>query len=159
MAVGDFSTAMASSNPVGGKPCPPDQSTGAYTNSGVSGSLGKGDGTFQPAVNYAAGTAPDSVAVGDFAIDSVAVGDFNADGKLDVVVADYGSYGQNNRTYTNSGISVLLGKGDGTFQAASNYSTGPFPRSVAVGDFDGDGKLDLVVANAFSFIFGYVSVY
>ena len=62
----------------------------------------------------------------------MAVGDFNGDGKLDLVVA--------NRASNN--VSVLLGNGNGTFQAAVNYAAGSKPRSVAVGDFNGDGKLD-----------------
>ena len=45
-------------------------------------------------------------------------------------------------------MSVLLGNGDGTFQAAVNYAVGNAPYSVAVGDFNGDGKPDLAVANA-----------
>jgi hypothetical protein len=44
-----------------------------------------------------------------------------------------------------------LGNGDGTFQAAMNYPVGYGPFSVAVGDFNGDGKPDLVSANAFGF--------
>jgi hypothetical protein len=68
----------------------------------------------------------------------VTTGDFNGDGKLDIAVA--------NRQSNN--VSVLLGNGDGTFQAAVNYTTGSGPHSVAVGDFNGDGKLDLAVANA-----------
>jgi len=73
--------------------------------------------------------------------DSVAVGDFNGDGKLDLAVANSGS----------NDVSVLLGNGDGTFQTAL-YSplVGVNPVSVAVGDFNGDGKLDLVVVNSFS---------
>ena len=46
-----------------------------------------------------------------------------------------------------SDASVLLGNGDGTFQAAVNYAVGMNPRSVAVGDFNGDGKPDLVLGN------------
>jgi hypothetical protein len=68
---------------------------------------------------------------------SMAVGDFNRDGKLDLAVADYAT----------STISVLLGNGDGTFQAHVEYATGRYPESVAVGDFNSDGKLDLVVSN------------
>jgi len=41
-----------------------------------------------------------------------------------------------------SNVSVLLGNGDGTFQAAVNYGAGSDPVSVAVGDFNGDGKPD-----------------
>ena len=67
----------------------------------------------------------------------VAVGDFNKDGIPDLVVA-------NDQSNT---VSVLLGKGDGTFQDAQNYAVGSTPVSVAVGDFNGDGKLDIVTAN------------
>jgi len=97
--------------------------------------LGNGDGTFQAPVNYGAQEYPSSIAVGDF----------NTDGKLDLVVANELSMGPNN--YTNGSVSVLLGNGDGTFRSAVNYGAGVSPDSVAVGDVNGDGKLDLVVAN------------
>ena len=48
-----------------------------------------------------------------------------------------------------SRVSVLLGNGDGTFQPARNSATGAGPLSLAVGDFNGDGKLDLATANAY----------
>jgi hypothetical protein len=67
----------------------------------------------------------------------VGTGEFNGDGKLDLIVANLAS----------NDISVFLGNGDGTFQAAVNYVTGSAPRSVGVGDFNGDGKLDMAVAN------------
>jgi len=101
-------------------------------NNTVSVLLGNGDGTFQAHVDYATGTSPYSVAVGDF----------NGDGKLDLAVANAYS------TNINSGtISLLLGNGDGTFQSQVEYGTGGAPFSTAVGDFNGDGKLDVATAN------------
>jgi FG-GAP-like repeat/FG-GAP repeat len=94
--------------------------------SNVSVLLGKGDGTFDAAVNYSAG----------FGANSVAVGDFNRDGRLDLVVSNFGT----------GNVIVLLGKGDGTFQTPVDYGTF-IPVSVAVGDLNGDGKLDLAVAS------------
>jgi uncharacterized protein (UPF0548 family) len=98
-----------------------------YPDGGVSVLLGNGDGTFQPAVNYAAGSRPISLAVGDF----------NRDGKPDLAVGDFGFYSNN---WTDAGVSVLLGNGDGTFQTATNLydSLGAYP-FLAVGDFNGEG--------------------
>jgi len=90
--------------------------------------LGKGDGTFQPRVDYAVGSSPLSIVAGDF----------NGDGKLDLAVANSGS----------NSISVLLGNGDGTFQTHVDFATNFAPQSVAVADFNGDGHLDLVVADS-----------
>src|SRR5215510_11042985 len=80
------------------------------------------------------GAGPDPV--------SVAVGDFNGDGVQDLVVANSGDFDSGN-------ISVLLGNGDGTFQAAVNFGAGNNPSSIAVGDFNGDGVQDLTVAHGF----------
>src|SRR5207302_5071208 len=44
-------------------------------------------------------------------------------------------------------VSVLLGNGNGTFQLRQSFAVGTNPRGVALGDINGDGKLDLVVAN------------
>ena len=65
------------------------------------------------------------------------MGDFNGDGKSDLVTADYDG----------NTASVLLGNGNGTFQAKQSFGTGSWPFSVAVGDFNGDGKSDLVTAD------------
>ena len=65
-------------------------------------------------------------------------GNFNGDGKSDLVMANY-----NGNT-----VSVLLGNGDGTFQAQQTYTAGAAPGdSVAIADFNGDGKSDVVVVN------------
>jgi len=99
--------------------------------------LGKGDGKFHAAVNYSSG--------GESAY-SITVADVNGDGKLDLVVAN-GCFGSDCST---GSVSVLLGNGDGTFKKAKTYRSGAasvFGAHVAVGDLNGDGKLDLAVAN------------
>src|SRR5438445_5242597 len=72
---------------------------------------------------------------------SVAVGDVNGDGRLDLAVTNASSYD------VPGTVSVLLGNGDGTFQSALSFAAGSDPRSVAVGDFNGDGRPDLAVDN------------
>ena len=47
-------------------------------------------------------------------------------------------------------VSILLGNGDGTFAAATNFGVGDLPQSVSVSDFNGDGNQDLVTANTSS---------
>jgi hypothetical protein len=98
--------------------------------------LGNGNGSFQPPVPYAAGIQPDSVTVGDF----------NGDHKLDIAVANYCGSDPNCRSA--GSVSILLGNGDGTFQAQVPYSTEFKPTSVVTADLNNDGKLDLAVANA-----------
>ena len=74
---------------------------------------------------------------------AVALGDMNNDGTLDVVVTDtQGNEGSRGR------VDVLLNNSQGTFNPVSNFFTvGYDPRSVAVGDVNGDGNMDVVVAN------------
>jgi len=103
-------------------------------NGTVSVLLGNGDGTFQTAVVY------DS---GGLSTRSVAVTDVNGDGKPDIVAAS---------GYDDSGdqgaAGVLLGNGDGTFQTVVVYgSGGDETNSITIGDVNGDGKPDLLVAN------------
>jgi tetratricopeptide (TPR) repeat protein len=96
--------------------------------------LSNGDGTFPAAPNYSAGSYPIQVAVGDF----------NHDGILDLAVLNSGG----SVVPQQGTVSILLGKGGGTFESAVNYMTGLSPDGVAVGDFNGDGILDLAVANS-----------
>jgi hypothetical protein len=100
--------------------------------------LGNGDGTFQ---------SPPSYASGGYEADAVAVGDLNGDGKPDLVVANL-CQSISCSPGNNGTVSVLLGNGDGTFQPAQKYTTAGFgTSSVAIGDFNGDGNADVVVAN------------
>ncbi len=97
--------------------------------------LGNGDGTFQEGVTYPAGVNPVSVSVGDF----------NKDGKADLAIAALcGSAG----CHQQGSVNTLLGNGDGSFKSGASYDVDMSPVSVAVGDVNGDGVLDLVVANS-----------
>ncbi len=140
--------------------------------------LGNGNGTFQPAVTYNTAPSPTQIAVADFNVDdkldlavgggtgvsvlvgngdgtfqahvdydtgssnpcSVAAGDFNGDGHLDLAVADLFS----------TNFHLLLGNGNGTFGAPATYAagSGTYSSSVAPGDFNGDGRLDIAAANS-----------
>ncbi len=94
--------------------------------------LGNGDGTFEVTQQGIPSSEP---------FQTAAVGDFNGDGKLDVAVFPW---------WGTSGVSyaiVALGNGDGTFQPAQTYTAGKYGRTGVVGDFDGDGNIDLAVAN------------
>jgi hypothetical protein len=139
---------------------------------------GGGDGSFKPGTNFLAGisTGTGYLAVGDFtgngSLDlvvfpssvsntntyiffndgsgnftsenvcctagalSVAVADFNNDGKLDIAEAN------------TNGLTIWLGKGDGTFSLASSPSVGNNPIGLAAGDLNGDGNVDLITANS-----------
>ncbi|MGA9643097.1 MAG: FG-GAP-like repeat-containing protein [Terriglobales bacterium] len=94
--------------------------------------LGNGDGTFQPAVAYNSGEHGGT---------SAAVADVNGDGKPDLVTSNAGSgFGV---------VGVLLGNGDGAFQAAEDYPSGGngYPESVVLADVNGDGLPDVVLVN------------
>jgi hypothetical protein len=109
--------------------------------------LGNGDGTFQKPQTFPVGPGPNSVAVADV----------NGDGIPDLVVGNLGAPNLNTGKLYDSGISILLGKGDGTFQPAREFSNGNYTYVVAVADVNGDGKPDIVTANGnglFSFYNG-----
>ena len=132
--------------------------------------LGKGDGTFQTQKAFPVGTQPVSVVAADFNHDGnqdlavankgsnnvtilfgtgngnfvkpksynvpyasqIVAADFDRDGNPDLVVESY------------PGVTLLLGKGNGTFDVASFAAGGD---SLAVGDFNGDGFVDVVAAD------------
>ena len=127
--------------------------------------------------DFGAGTDPASVAVGDFNGDGkqdLAVANFRLRQRVDLVGRWRGQFQRRHqlrrwrlsclssggrfqwrwqarprrgqRSCSNN-VSILLGDGAGSFSAATNFGAGTNPVSVAVGDFNGDGKQDLAVAN------------
>src|SRR6266481_4245999 len=95
---------------------------------------------FKPPVSYPVGTNPMAVSVGDF----------NGDGKLVLAVVNHGF----SDTGDDGGVSILLGNGDGTFQAARNFGAGKQtetiddidPYYVVAGDFNNDHKWDIALS-------------
>jgi hypothetical protein len=98
--------------------------------------LGQGNGTFTEPANYSAGDSPVAVALADF----------NGDGNLDIVEINYTSIISPPPTSDTDSVDVFLGNGDGTFSPRSVYSVDLDPTGVVVGDFNGDGNLDLAVS-------------
>ncbi len=100
--------------------------------------LGNGDGTFQTGVPYS--TSSNSLNTTFY----LAAADLNGDGKIDLLASNE----------VDGTIAVLLGNGDGTFQAAVPYHVANQPEGIAVADLNGDNKLDVLVADANSNFIG-----
>jgi hypothetical protein len=116
-----------------------DLAVANYDDSDMSVLLGNGDGTFQHQLTYPVGSSPVALVAGDF----------NGDGRTDLAVTNAGSLDSHgNLIPGTSTVSVLLGNGDGTFQHQVTYAVGNAPSALVAGDFNGDGRTDLAVANA-----------
>ena len=103
--------------------------------------LGNGDGTFQAPVIYT--TQP-----GGGAADSVVAGDVNGDGIPDLAIVTNYDDGVNRTAF----LRVLIGNGDGTFQASVPYPIA-LAHTLVLADVNGDGRLDVVLGGAYNSIF------
>ncbi|CAF4566284.1 unnamed protein product, partial [Rotaria socialis] len=94
--------------------------------------LGYGNGSFSNVTTYSTGDGSSPRFIG--------AGDFNNDSILDIAVANYGS----------NDFVILFGVDDGSFLCGNSYGTGQAsaPRALAVGDFNGDNRLDVAVINS-----------
>ena len=103
-----------------------DNTVSVLRNTASSGSITTS--SFAAHVDFATGTSPQSVAIGDL----------DADGKLDLAIANF-----------STNVSVLRNTssiGSISFAAKLDIAVGGGSQSIAIGDLDGDGKLDLALA-------------
>ena len=105
---------------------------------GVGVLLDKGDGTFEPVHYYGASVygTTNSANVAP----KILIRDINQDGVPDVLIVG------------GRGPVVLLGKGDGTFSPSADYGNGENVSDLAVGDFNGDGKIDFITIGTADYI-------
>lgn len=98
---------------------------------------GNGDGTFGAETRIPVGTGPYAVTTADF----------NGDGHQDVAAILFNYVVDVPEVYPDGTLVIILGNGDGTFQAPVPYTSGKNPLAIVVSDFNGDNVQDVAVAN------------
>lgn len=123
-----------------------DLAVANLTSNNVSILLGTGTGLFEPILTFAAGLNPSWITLGDF----------NGDGKVDLAMVN--ATGTKSTNFVST-VSVLLGNGNGTFQAPLSTVAGGRASFLVAADLNGDGKQDLVVtdlgSNAIAILLGF----
>jgi hypothetical protein len=130
-----------------------DMVTANYSENAVLVFFGDGHGDFPRMIRNDVGLGPLAAAVGDL----------DRDGDLDIVAANSGNcqalyLPDGTHEHPCSGgnsVTVLIGHGDGTFTQGGQFDVGPRPMDVELGDFDGDGDLDVITANASDYHFAH----
>ena len=117
--------------------------SGAAVPGGIAILLNKGDGTFASPVIYGRGAPATQFFPSGTPATHFVVYDLNHDGALDIATASLGGT-----------VTVLLGKGDGTFGPPVQYAVGGSGQAIAVADFNGDGVPDIAAGGATGILLG-----